>query len=270
MQDAALDCSVYAEYLGRRTGCAIVASRARFGSNAVSSWGVDLETQYAMLNGYCFDPSGQQRPLVIGLVRSADDIGSVEECYARNMIPGGLLAYSEEDEVLFQLLKGYGYQAKALAKPEILQQFGRYVSEGRLQKPGATSSSKWYSFKNLLVPVMDKFRVGLLSLGIGRNKGSVRLSLASKIPVFELASWIRLNPPAVGDAVVYLLGQKREHVTPDELQRLEGLAKSRAEVGAALGSLVEAVEATDADVGGLRRRVEKLFKDVRMLSSRIS
>jgi hypothetical protein len=273
MQDAALDCSVFSEYLGR-TGrpCAINATRATPGlSTWKSSWGPDLESQYAMLNGYCFDPSGHNPPLVIGLVRQDGDIGSTEECFSRNMIPGGLLAYSEEDELLYRLLVKYGYTGRALAKPEVLQQFGWYVSQGRIQKPTNVTDNKWMSkMTNMLDPLMNKFKLGLLSLGIGTNKGSVRLSLASKIPVFELVSWIRFNPPAVGDAVLYILGEKRDSVSPAELQRLEATVKSRVEVALALGELVETVEATEADVAGLRKRVEKLFQDMRSLSKRLS
>lgn len=201
LERSAIDCVVFRDYLRGSSN-----TRGTCFLPRVNTFLPDKDL-YSATNGACYDLTGKKPPLVIGYHKDGQSIRTVEECFAKEMVPGGMLVHSEHDELLYQLLIATGYTPKPLSDPRILRDFPKYVN-GSMQK----NPEK----KGILSRILDFFSVGKWF----STKQNVHLTLSSDVPPIMLLQWIMKNPDEVGNAVVFLLRQKRDTASPGNVEKI--------------------------------------------------
>ncbi len=194
IKDASLDCHLFSEYTQRKN-CYTVALDGY----------TPKETEMMMRHGVCMSVTesnlqdGKFRPLVIGFESvPGQGIRTVEECYARHMIPGKLLVYDKNDSILYQLLKRKCYTPSTLSNLHMLDDFDRMVRNAEVQS----------CENSVALTLLQKLTVGAYAKR--PTDTQYRLSLSYAQEPFELYRWIRFNPVEIGNAVLFLLKEKRD------------------------------------------------------------
>ena len=232
MEKSALDCELYKNYL-QRGECFL---------NTLNTRNKD-ETMVAMRNGYCWDPTqsnvreGTLRPAVVGFVK--DDRGGIntlEDCYANQMVPGKLLEYTEKDAEMYLLLQHYGYKVKALSNRNLLKQFDQMVRRAVVQKVVDTEDRAWggepqeKQQRRIMSRLLGAFHVGAWNTQNEEQQNSeYRLSISFDhgVQVLTMLRWLQYNPPAIGNAVLFLLDEKRNAADPEYVEELDKRVRNR-------------------------------------------
>ncbi|KAG5179464.1 hypothetical protein JKP88DRAFT_256265 [Tribonema minus] len=169
----------------------------------------DIET-------YCLYPRGGTQRLIKMVTGSNGTMYSEPDCINDEGIPGGLLEYGLWDEILYQLLsKSKRYTARPIppeAAPDLIRKF-----------PTTVKST--------------------LRTGVWIEEGQApKLTFARDVPPEVLARWIDATPAHVGNAVLFLIQNKRSGADQQVVKKLHQKARmyvERAEFDVALHDSLE-------------------------------
>lgn len=279
MEKAALDCQIFSAYMNR--GQCYLHTLPGYSSE---------EAMLAMTQGFCFDPvngnmvDGQFHPPVITFVRDGKGIKSVADCYARHMVPGKMLVYDEDDAFLYALLTRYGYTPKALSNIKLLDQFSDMVTRRTIhyldmapdkpQKAPKTGAETRPQASSILSRLLDVTTIGVYKKTLADT--SYRLTLSHDIKPIDLVRWIRYNPPEIGNAVVFLLQQKRQAAgiktaaamdasVANQVKAFKKIEDRRLEVREMTESVFDRIETMQA---GIEKRLASALTLIRNLKTR--
>jgi hypothetical protein len=237
LEESALDCTVFHSFMQRGGKRQCYLPNLGDLSNE--------ETKIALKNGYCFDPTGKAKPMVIGIKNVNGGIASVEECMNKQMIPGGLLVYTESDELLYKLLSNYGYTPVALMDARMIDRF-ESMAQARVIQPMVQEKS-FFNVSSIITSITDKFNLGIMR---AKPDLRMRLTLSSEIPVAELIRWIRFNPPQIGNSIMYILQEKRKNVSADAIAKIEERVRP-------MFNVLKLVDKRQKDIDGLLLDVQR-------------